>query len=55
MGAETLLGPDGKRCKKCNPIVVDLTDNDGSGRYGRGTRLRLPVGAYSDSQADLWF
>ena len=22
--AEVLLGPDGKRCKKCNPIVIDL-------------------------------
>ena len=22
--AEALLGPDGKRCRKCNPVVVDL-------------------------------
>ncbi|KAK5118616.1 hypothetical protein LTR85_008081 [Meristemomyces frigidus] len=26
--AEVLLGPDGKRCKKCNPIVVDLGDDE---------------------------
>ena len=26
--AERILGPDGKRCKKCNPIVVDLVDDD---------------------------
>ncbi|KAK3696313.1 hypothetical protein LTR37_018049 [Vermiconidia calcicola] len=26
--AEAMLGPDGKRCKKCNPIIVDLMDED---------------------------
>ena len=26
--AERTLGPDGKRCKKCRPIVVDLVDDD---------------------------
>lgn len=29
MQAEALLGPDGKRCKTCNPIVVDLEASGG--------------------------
>ncbi|GAB1737941.1 hypothetical protein NU219Hw_g2454t1 [Hortaea werneckii] len=31
MQAEALLGPDGKRCKTCNPIVVDLEADGGEG------------------------
>ena len=25
-----MLGPDGKRCKKCSPLVIDLLDGDES-------------------------
>ncbi|KAK4550506.1 hypothetical protein LTR36_000085 [Oleoguttula mirabilis] len=25
--AEALLGPDGKRCKKCNPVIIDIEDD----------------------------
>ncbi|GAB1725890.1 hypothetical protein NU195Hw_g2614t1 [Hortaea werneckii] len=32
--AEALLGPDGKRCKTCNPIVVDLEADDGESAQG---------------------
>lgn len=28
LAAEAMLGPDGKRCKRCNPVVVDLVDED---------------------------
>lgn len=27
--AEAMLGPEGKRCRKCNPVVVDLMDEGG--------------------------
>ncbi|KAI7476840.1 hypothetical protein KC351_g9221 [Hortaea werneckii] len=32
--AEALLGPDGKRCKTCNPIVVDLEADEGESAQG---------------------
>ncbi|KAI7235289.1 hypothetical protein KC330_g4373 [Hortaea werneckii] len=41
--AEALLGPDGKRCKTCNPIVVDL-EADGS----EGAQVTTPPGQEVD-------
>lgn len=26
--AENMLGPEGKRCKKCNPLVIELDASD---------------------------
>ncbi|KAI7165726.1 hypothetical protein KC343_g6358 [Hortaea werneckii] len=40
--AEALLGPDGKRCKKCNPIVVDLEADDGEGAQGSAEPSQVP-------------
>ena len=28
MEAEATLGPDGRRCRKCNPVVMHLVDDD---------------------------
>ncbi|KAI7199007.1 hypothetical protein KC316_g4223 [Hortaea werneckii] len=43
MQAEALLGPDGKRCKTRNPIVVDL-EADG----GEGAQVTTPPGQEVD-------
>ncbi|KAI6812342.1 hypothetical protein KC340_g17023 [Hortaea werneckii] len=40
--AEALLGPDGKRCKTCNPIVVDLEDDDGESTQGPTQPAQVP-------------
>ncbi|KAI7218298.1 hypothetical protein KC333_g3672 [Hortaea werneckii] len=40
--AEALLGPDGKRCKTCNPIVVDLESDDGESTQGPTQPAQVP-------------
>ncbi|KAI6889341.1 hypothetical protein KC360_g4404 [Hortaea werneckii] len=40
--AEALLGPDGKRCKTCNPIVVDLEADDGESAQGSAQHAQVP-------------
>ncbi|RMX81266.1 hypothetical protein D0869_06938 [Hortaea werneckii] len=40
--AEALLGPDGKRCKTCNPIVVDLEADDGESTQGPTQPAQVP-------------
>ncbi|KAI7330927.1 hypothetical protein KC315_g5413 [Hortaea werneckii] len=40
--AEALLGPDGKRCKTCNPIVVDLEADDGESAQGSTQLAQVP-------------
>lgn len=32
--AEAMLGPDGKRCRKCHPVVVELVDGEEFGADG---------------------
>ncbi|KAI6904454.1 hypothetical protein KC318_g666 [Hortaea werneckii] len=40
--AEALLGPDGKRGKTCNPIVVDLEADDGESTRGPTQHAQVP-------------
>ncbi|KAI7273510.1 hypothetical protein KC345_g6983 [Hortaea werneckii] len=40
--AEALLGPDGKRCKTCNPIVVDLEADEGESAQNSAQPAQVP-------------
>ena len=36
------MGPDGKRCKTCNPIVVDLEADDDESTQGATQPAQVP-------------